>query len=301
MRVLVTGADGFVGSHLVPTLAAQGHDVISAGGPGSKSSALSFDLTDAAQVREGVARAQPDGVIHLAGFSSVARSHQNPAQAFLVNVQGTVNLLTALKELAPKARVVLVGSGETYGPQPLGHAADEQTPLVPTNPYAASKAAAELAGLQFFRSYGLPVISARSFNHFGKGQQRHFVVPAFATQIAAIRRGESEPVLKVGDLEPLRDFSHVDDVADAYALLLKSGVPGEAYNVCSGAARSIRSVLEELLALSGVKARIEVDPSRLRPAEIPSLAGSPKKLQALGWRPSRTVAQALSEVLEEVG
>jgi GDP-4-dehydro-6-deoxy-D-mannose reductase len=300
MRVLVTGADGFVGRHLLPALAAAGHQAVSAGGPGASGLALSFDLTDASAVRAAVEHARPEGVIHLAGFSSVARSHQSPPQAFAVNALGTVHLLAALREVAPSARVVLVGSGEMYGPVPPGEAADERTPLLPTNPYAASKAAAELAGFQFFRSYGLKVISARPFNHLGKGQLPHFVVPSFASQIVDIKRGRAPALLRVGDLEPLRDFSHVGDVVDAYLLLLERGVPGEAYNVGSGAARSIRSLLEELLELAKVDARIEVDPQRLRPAEIPSLVGSPQKLRALGWKPSRTVTQALSDVLEEL-
>ncbi len=300
MRVLVTGADGFVGGHLLPALAARGHEPITAGGPGAQGTQLSFDLNDAEKVRAAVQQARPDGVIHLAGFSSVAKSHQSPATAFAVNTLGSVQLLSALRDLAPAARVVLVGSGEMYGPVPVGQAADERTPLNPTNPYAASKAAAEQAGFQFFKSYGLKVVSARPFNHLGKGQQRHFVVPSFASQLVEIKKGKAEPVLKVGNLEPLRDFSHVDDVVEAYVLLLERGVAGEPYNVGSGSARSIRSVLDELMELAGVKAKVEVDPEKLRPAEIPSLAGSPAKLKALGWKPSRTVTQALRDVLEEL-
>jgi GDP-4-dehydro-6-deoxy-D-mannose reductase len=259
--------------------------------------ALNFDISDEAAVRAAVEKARPNAVIHLAGFASVARSHGNPARVFAVNTQGTVNLLTAMRELAPKTRVLLVSSGEVYGPVPEGTRAVETLPLVPLSPYSASKIAAELAGEQFFRSYGLPVLVARPFNHLGEGQDPTFVVPSFATQINAIAQGKAGPVLRTGNLEAIRDFSHVKDVVAAYRLLLTAGTPGETYNVCSGTPRSIRSVLEEMLAVSGVEARIELDSARLRPSEIPSLVGDPSKLLALGWEPKAPLTQALQEAL----
>ncbi|MDC0709388.1 GDP-mannose 4,6-dehydratase [Stigmatella sp. ncwal1] len=300
MRVLVTGADGFAGRHLCALLRASGDEVIEAHGPraeGMNSNALNFDIADEAAVRAAVEKARPEGVIHLAGFASVARSHGNPARVFAVNTQGTVNLLTALREAAPKTRVLLVSSGEVYGPVTEGTRAVETLHLVPLSPYAASKIAAELAGEQFFRSYGLPVVLARPFNHLGEGQDPTFVVPSFAVQLRTIAQGKASPVLRTGNLDAIRDFSHVKDVVAAYRLLLTAGVPGQTYNVCSGTARSIRSVLEEMLALSGVEARIELDPTRLRPSEIPSLVGAPDKLRALGWEPKSSVTEALREVL----
>jgi GDP-4-dehydro-6-deoxy-D-mannose reductase len=302
MRVLVTGADGFVGKHLCRHLRENGDEVIEAHGPRGDSAhapGLSVDVTALESVRACVAEARPDGVIHLAGFSSVAKSHQDPARAFAVNAQGSVNLLVALKESAPRARVVLVGSGEMYGAVPSGTRATEDTPLRPLSPYAAAKVAAEVAGLQFTRGYKLEVVSARPFNHLGPGQDPGFVVPAFAAQLARIGADQAEPVLKVGDLGPIRDFSHVRDVVAAYRLMLLRGEAGAAYNVCSGAGRSIRDLLDEMLRLSGVNARVEVDPARLRPAEIPSLVGDPARLIALGWEPRLGATDALREVLEE--
>jgi GDP-4-dehydro-6-deoxy-D-mannose reductase len=297
VRVLVTGANGFVGKHLCAHLRHLGDAVVEAHGPDAEGK--SMDMTDAASVRELVEGARPEVVVHLAGFSSVAKSHQDPARAFAVNTLGAVHLLAALRDAAPAARVLLIGSAEMYGPIAAGARASEDFPLRPLNPYAASKVAAEVAGLQFHRSTKLEVIALRPFNHIGRGQAAHFVVPSFARQLAAIRQGRSAPVLRTGDLTPIRDFSHVADVVEAYALLAREGVPGEAYNVCSGEGRTIRSLLDEMLELSGVEARVEVDPERLRPAELPSLVGDPGKLRRLGWTPSRSVGDALREALGE--
>ena len=314
MRVLVTGADGFVGKHLCRHLRESGDEVIEAGGPrpeadpgGSKagqgegpSAGLALDITDGAAVRAAVEAARPEGVIHLAGFSSVGKSYQDPARVFSVNTVGTVSLLSALRDLAPKARTLVISSAEVYGPVEVGTRAGEDHPLRPLSPYAASKAAAEIASFQMHRSTGLPVVCARSFNHIGPGQHPSFVVPSFAAQLGAIRRGEAPPVVKVGDLSPIRDFSHVLDVVEAYRILLYQGAAGEAYNVCSGVPRTIRSLLDQLVAVSGVAARIEVDPSRVRPSELPSLVGDAAKLQRLGWRPRRSVDGALEEIVDRL-
>ncbi|RKG75468.1 NAD-dependent epimerase/dehydratase family protein [Corallococcus sp. CA049B] len=300
MRVLVTGADGFVGRHACAALRAAGDEVVEVHGPrgeGISSTALHFDIADEAKVKAAVSEVKPDSVLHLAGFSSVAKSHQNPARVFAVNTMGVVHLLTALRESAPKARVLLVGSGEVYGPVAEGTRAAESHPHVPLSPYAASKSAGELAGEQFFRSYGMEVILARPFNHLGAGQDPTFVVPSFAAQIRAIALGTVDPVLRTGNLDAIRDFSHVKDVVDAYRLLLLQGEAGQAYNVGSGEGRTIRSLLEEMLQLSGVQARIELDPARLRPSDIPSLVADTGKLRALGWAPRLTVADALRDVL----
>jgi GDP-4-dehydro-6-deoxy-D-mannose reductase len=297
MRVLVTGADGFVGRHAVAVFRARGHEVIPAYGPESPEHGL--ELTDAKAVARCVEGALPEGVLHLAGASSVGASHQDPPKTFGVNVLGTVHLLEALRRHAPKARLLFVSSGELYGQLAQGEKATEASTVLGKNPYAASKLGAEVAVDQYCRSYGLWAVAARPFNHLGAGQSPGFVVPSFARQLVAIGRGEQPPVLKVGDLTPVRDFSHVLDVVDGYALLLEKGTTDEAYNLCSGEPRSIRDVLNELIALSGVKAEVEVDPARLRPVEIPWLVGNAEKLEKLGWRRTRTLTQALQEVLAE--
>ena len=297
MRVLVTGADGFVGKHVTACLRAHGDEITELRGP-SPHHDRGLDLLDAAGVDRFVAEAQPEAVIHLAAASAVAASHASPGRTFAVNTVGTVHLLDALRRRFPTARVLLVGSGEMYGKVPLGERVTEGSALAPMSPYAAAKVAAEVAGFQFFRGYGLPVVSARPFNHLGPGQATTFVMPSFAHQIIGAERS-TEARVEVGNLEPIRDFSHVADVAEAYRLLVSNGIAGEAYNVCSGRPRSIRSILGELLTLSGIELDITIDPHRFRPAEIPSLVGDPSKLVALGWKPTRTASDALREVLDE--
>jgi GDP-4-dehydro-6-deoxy-D-mannose reductase len=299
MRILVTGADGFVGKHVVREFRSRRDEVVELFGSPTAASAtsLTVDLRDARAVRDAVVWAKPEGVLHLAGASSVARSHENPGEAFQVNTLGTVNLLDAVRTAAPKPRVVFVSSGEVYGD--LNHAATEQDPTNPTSPYAASKLAAEIAARQFAASYELQIIIARPFNHLGRGQAPHFVVPSFARQIRAIRAtGVGE--IRVGNLEAVRDFSHVLDVVDAYRLLLDRGVAGATYNIASGVGRSIRSLLDELIAIAKVKVEPIVDPERVRPIELPSLIGDATQLSALGWKPTRTVRSALTEILREI-
>lgn len=298
MKILVTGSDGFVGRHLCPFLRTSGHDVIEPAGPGAPEG---LQLTDAACVRSIVDRACPDAVIHLAAVSSVAESHREPARTFAVNALGTVHLLTAVRDVAPHARVLFVSSGEIYGRSASTNPIDEETALEPLSPYAASKAAGETMASQFHRSYGTDVLSVRPFGHIGRGQTAQFVVPSFAAQIAAIQRREAASVLRTGDLSPIRDFLHVDDVVSAYELLLRSGVAGTAYNLGSGRGRSVHSLLIEMLELTSVVARLEVDPARVRPVEIPVLIGDSTRLRALGWQPKREIRAALRDVLEEHG
>lgn len=293
MRVLVTGAGGFVGQHLCRRLVEQGDEAVALGGPAEPGSNGTVDITDARALRRAVEAAQPDAIVNLAGAASVASSQRDPAGTFAVNTLGAVNLLAAVQEAAPKARVLLIGSSEVYGAVPPGTRAVEESPLRPLSIYASSKLAAEVAGFQFHRGGGVAVIGARPFNHIGAGQRLNFVVPSFAAQIVAVRRGSAPPVLRVGNLEAVRDFSHVADVVDAYRILLHHGEPGEAYNICSGEGRRIRSVLERMIELASVEVRIELDPARLRPSDLPYLVGDPAKLLRLGWKPSRSVDDAL--------
>jgi GDP-4-dehydro-6-deoxy-D-mannose reductase len=303
MRILVTGADGFVGKHLTAHLRAHGDDVFELWGHSEAREDVTHvavaDIVDGAAVSRVVGEWRPQGIIHLAGFSSVAQSHADPGRAFQVNTVGTVNLLEATRKAVPEARFLLVSSGEVYGAIPPGERAAEGHPLAPLSPYASSKVAAEIACQQFFRAHRLQAVIARPFNHIGAGQNPNFVVPSFARQLEHLRRDPTGSAIRVGNLEPIRDFSHVKDVVEAYRILLQQGVPGEAYNVGSGAGRSILSLFEELRELSGVMVEATVDPARFRPAEIASLVGDPGKLTALGWTPRHTVRDALRDVLTE--
>jgi GDP-4-dehydro-6-deoxy-D-mannose reductase len=303
MRVLVTGAAGFVGSWLVPALVARGHAVYAAGPPAHAAPAdgmgarwMELDVTSADSVAAAVKAAAPDAVFHLAGQASVGDSFRDPLGTWDVNATGTLRLASALPE---GARLLMVSSAEAYGSiseaeQPLR----EERPLHPNNPYAASKAAAEMAALQAGESGGIEVVVARSFNHTGPGQDPRFALASFARQLALIRAGGAEPVLRVGNLSARRDLLDVRDVVRAYLTLMETGKPGCVYNVCSGTARAMHEAVEELVDLSGTRARVEVDPERVRPVDVPLLLGDNARLRGLGWAPAIPFRQTLADLLE---
>lgn len=306
MRLLVTGASGFVGRHLLRALAERGDVSVHAahGGEGTPAWAaeeapgaawLSLDLTSGASVEEAVRRARPDAAIHLAAQSSVGGSFRDPLGTWEVNATGTLRLLRAL---GAGRRVLVAGSSEVYGAappeeQPLR----EEAPLRPASPYAASKAAAEAVALQMVRAGESHAIVTRSFNHTGPGQDARFALPSFARQLAEVAAGRGEPALRVGNLSPRRDFLDVRDVARAYLVLLDRGEAGGVYNVCSGEAHALRELVETMVALSGTEARIEVDPARVRPVDLPLLVGDASRLRALGWAPEIPLRRTLEDLL----
>jgi GDP-4-dehydro-6-deoxy-D-mannose reductase len=290
--ILVTGARGFVGRHLCAFLRDGGGKVVEV--------PAGLDIRDPAAVMEALRRSEPEAILHLAGFSSVASSHARPHEAYAVNTLGTVNLLTAVRDLCPRVRVLLVSSGEVYGRLVEREPASESTPVSPLSPYASSKVAAEEAARQFERAAALEVIRVRPFPHLGAGQSKTFVVPSLAAQVASVARGESKTI-RVGELSVIRDFTHVADVVRAYQILLERGQPGEVYNVCTGHGFALTTVLETLLHLVDVEANIQVDRQRLRSADVPWLVGNPAKMEALGWRPERRIEDALRDVLAENG
>jgi len=229
-------------------------------------------------------------VVHLAGLSHVGESWTRMAEYFRVNVLGTENLLAA----AAGRRVVVASSAEVYGAVPESEQPiRESRELEPRTPYALTKAAAERLALS------REAVVARSFNLVGPGQSARFVLPAFAAQLAAVARGEREAVLRVGNLSARRDFVHVDDGVEAYRLLAERGRPGEVYNLASGRAFSIGEALERLMAISGVRARIEVEPALTREVDLPLLAGDAARLRALGWEPRRGLDDALADLWAE--
>jgi len=300
-RALVTGASGFVGRYLSARLAADQVEVFAAGGPHDADPHLPIDLADIDSLHAAFDLAQPDVVFHLAAQAFVPRAIETPAETYQTNVIGTANVLAALRAFRDRGkrevRLVFVSSAEVYGVQPPERMPlDESCAPNPSNPYAASKAAAEAIVLGEVRSFGVDAIITRAFNHIGPGQNERFVVPAFAKQLAEIAHG-AQPVLLVGNLEPRRDFLDVRDVVDAYAALARSGRGGEIYNVCSGSAISIREVLGELIRIAGVPVEVREDSARMRPADVPVLYGSNDKISsATGWSPRVPLRRTLQDV-----
>jgi len=312
MRVLITGITGFAGSHLAEHILARHPGVElygirrwrsrmdNVGHLLDRIRLIEADLKDMSSLERCLAEAQPDRIFHLAAQSFVPASWRYPAETFAINAVGQINLFEALLRLGLSPRIQVSGSSEEYGRVfPDEVPMKETNPLRPLSPYAVSKAAQDLLGYQYFMSYGLPIVRTRGFNHTGPRRGDVFVTSAFARQIAEIEKGKREPVIMVGNLEAKRDFSDVRDIVEAYWLSLEKGVPGEVYNIGSGVARSIGELLETLLSLSSVKARIEVDPARLRPSDVPILLADSSRFIALtGWRPVIPFEQTLRDLLD---
>lgn len=304
-RILITGANGFVGPHLVRVLDAAGYEAhgIGLGAPPAGVELAGwhgFDLLEVTSLESAVSQVRPDFVVHLAGQSSAAVSFVDPEGTFRVNVEGTRRLLDVVGRLAPRARVLVVSSSEVYGPQPENTCVREDGRCRPVSPYARSKAEAERLSLERVRECGADVVVARAFGHAGPGQTPRFVVPSFAEQIAAIESGRAEPCLKVGNLEVTRDLSDVRDVVRAYLALLLCGRTGAIYNVCHGEGVRLTAVVASLVALARVPVRVEIDPARLRPADIPWLVGDPALIaRDTGWRTGIPLETTLRDVLDE--
>jgi len=262
---------------------------------------MEMDLADAAGLAGVLDRLRPATLYHLAAQSSAAVSFREPAATLQTNVLGTLNLLEAVRALPVSERpvVLVVGSAEEYGAQPEdAFPLREDAPVAPISPYGVSKAAQTLLCRQYVRSYDLSLVLTRSFSHIGPGQDARFVFPAFARQIAAAERGDAPAVVKVGNLEAVRDFLDVRDVVTAYRSLIKEGVPGEVYHVCSGEGMTIRRGLDLMLAAAECPITVEPDPARMRPSDIPVLVGDNTKLRSCtGWEPAYRAADSLTDVL----
>jgi GDP-4-dehydro-6-deoxy-D-mannose reductase len=295
-RLWVTGGHGFVGQWVQK----QAPRIANEHGFEITIPPVDFDLLDPAQVDAQVALARPDAVLHLAGQSNVPLSFKDPEGTFRINVFGTLRLFEGLKRARLSPHIVFASSGDVYGLVPEDEMPVSEDRIAhPRNPYAVSKLAAEALCYQWFRTEGFPVVVARPFNHIGAGQSETFALPAFAHQIAEIKAGLREPVIRVGDIEVSRDFTHVCDVIEAYLLLLEKGEPGEIYNIASGKDLVIRDLLARMLELAGVEAEIRRDSAHLRPAEQRVVRGRNVKLARLGWTPRRSIDEALKEILDD--
>ena len=313
MRVLVTGADGFVGRHLVPRLVETGHEVSAACRPGGQPLEIwlgerwrnavrlvPFELADPAGVR--AALTPPcDAIIHLAAVATVSEARQDPGRAWVVNAAGTARLLEAVIDVRAHdgvdSLVLAVSSAEVYG---KGSAVPrtESDPLQPQSAYAASKAGTEIAALEAWRRVGLRVLVARPFTHTGPGQSQPYVVPSFIQRLRAAKETGATQVA-TGNLEPVRDLLDVRDVAEAYLGLLANGVPGEVYNISRGEGVTLRDLFHEVADLVGVRAEPVADPSLIRAGDIPYLVGDSTKLRrATGWAPTLKLQQTLREMVD---
>jgi nucleoside-diphosphate-sugar epimerase len=311
MRVLVTGADGFVGRRLVARLVDMGHAVTAACRPSEESEnwqddrwgnavrTVPFELTDGTGMRDALRDAQ-DAVIHLAAVASVREARQDPARAWVVNAAGTARLMEELLSARERAGsdpvVLIISSAEVYGAGPRSRRVESDPPR-PQSPYAASKAGSEIAALEAWRRADLKVIVARPFTHTGPGQRPPYVVPAFIERLLALRAGGSRQV-PTGNLEPVRDMLDVRDVVDAYVALLERGEPGEIYNVARGEGIALDQLFRRIAEIVGVDADPFPDASLRRSSDIPYLVGDASKLrQATGWAPKITLDQTLRDMV----
>jgi GDP-4-dehydro-6-deoxy-D-mannose reductase len=310
MRVLITGISGFVGSYMAEHALALGAEVFGAARWRSKTenidhlrskiTLIESDLRDLFSVRSLLEAAQPTHVLHLAAQSFVAASWHAPAETLTTNIIAQVNLLEGLRGLKMAPRFLVVGSSEEYGLVERHELPIKETnPLRPLSPYAVSKVAQDLMGYQYFKSYGMPIIRTRAFNHEGPRRGDVFVTSNFARQVAEIEAGLRDPVIMVGDLKPRRDYSDVRDIVRGYWLLLERGEPGEVYNLCSGQSWAIQDVLDFLLAQSRVKGiTVRTDPARLRPSDVMILEGDASKMErATGWKVEIPFERTLKDLL----
>jgi GDP-4-dehydro-6-deoxy-D-mannose reductase len=310
VRVLITGITGFVGSHLAEYALAQGAEVYGSSRWRSKTDNIEHiqdriicvesDLRDLSSVQHLLDVAAPDRVFHLAAQSFVHASWHAPAETLTTNTISQVNLLEAIRARGGQSpQFLVIGSSEEYG---LVYEEElpikESNPLRPLSPYAVSKVTQDLMGYQYFKSYNLPIVRARAFNHEGPRRGDVFVTSNFARQIAEIEAGRRKPEILVGNLKAQRDYSDVRDIVGGYWLLLERGEPGEVYNLSSGRAWAIQEVLDFLLKESTTRGiAVRVDPSRMRPSDVPVLVGDSAKIRSLGWQPRIPFEKTLRDLL----
>jgi GDP-4-dehydro-6-deoxy-D-mannose reductase len=312
MRVLVTGADGFVGRRLVGRLTEAGHEVTAACRPVQAQQNLGgepwdnwvrtvpLELDDDRSVRRALSDPQ-DAVVHLAAVASVREAREDPGRAWVINAAGTARVMDALisaREQGHSDPVVLnVSSSEVYGAGPALSRA-ERDPVLPQSPYAASKAAAEIAALEAWRRTQLRVIIARPFTHTGPGQRPPYVVPAFIERLLAVKAGGPRRT-PTGNLKPVRDLLDVRDVVEAYLALMRSGIPGETYNIARGEGISLEQLFGRIAEIIGVQAEPFPEPNLVRSGDIPHLVGDATKLrETTGWSPAITLNQTLQDMVD---
>ncbi|WP_152397012.1 GDP-mannose 4,6-dehydratase [Paenibacillus guangzhouensis] len=304
MRIIVTGANGFVGKHLIHALVKRQHEVVA----GTRRTEVSFhtpiphcymNLLEPDTIAEALRKFKPEAIIHLAGQTLVASSWNDPAHTVQTNVMGVIHLLQAVRQTVPRAKIVTVGSSEEYGRiSEQGVPLTEDSPCLPQNPYAVSKYTAGQLALQIAKQGHLRLVHARPFNHFGPEQQTGFVVSDFISQVVEMEQGRISPIVTVGDITVQRDFLYIDDIISAYVGLIEEEVPNGIYNIASGMARRIEDILLFLSSQSMVKFEVMQDPSKYRISNVPFFVGSAEKLRTVtNWTPRTPFYHGLQQTL----
>lgn len=309
MRILITGASGFAGRHLIEHIYNVTPDAVVHGtvyGPATGTLPdtghwYDLDLRQADAVYDLVAQVKPDRIYHLAAQASPRRSFEAPWETLENNIRAQLNLTLACLNAAIAPRMVVISSAEIYRQvTPPDQPIPEDTPFYPSSPYGVSKIAQDMLAEQYYISHHLPIMRARPFNHCGPGQSLGFVAPDFAIQIARIEAGQQQPIIQVGNLSARRDFTDVRDVVRAYWLMMEQGTPGEVYNIASGRAYSIQELLDTLVGYSTVPVDVRMDPARLLPVDVPVKRGDASKLrQATGWQPEIPLTKSLLDILND--
>ncbi|MBN1595038.1 GDP-mannose 4,6-dehydratase [candidate division FCPU426 bacterium] len=309
MRVLITGMEGFVGSHLAEFALARRAEVHGTAYPGVSLRNLenaqaavvhSVDITEQQAVEALVQEVRPKWIFHLAGQSNPNRSHQDPETTLRVNVLGNLNVLESVRKADNTLRVLVAGSADEYGG--VGHAVKyirESQPLSPDSPYAVSKVCQDMMGLAYFTQYGLPVIRTRPFNHIGPRQALGFVATDFASQIVSIELGRRVPAIEVGNLDVIRDFSDVRDIVAGYWALMEKGEPGEVYNIGTGRGITVRALLKEMLSHTTVKIKVDVKHQKVRAEKLRKVAAINKITRATGWKPRIPLAETVGALIQD--
>lgn len=305
MKALIIGAAGFVGGHLINHLSGDcGYEVYVTKLPSEKletekASVYDLDILDYDAVAGLLEKIQPDQIYHLAAQSSVKISWEKPQLTADINIKGTINVLEAVRSTGKSPKILLVGSGEEYGRlRPEEIPVKEETIFRPGNIYAATKACQGMLGEIYSGAYGMDIVMVRAFNHIGPGQSEIFVIADFCRQAVMIEKGISEPVITVGNLAAERDFTDVRDIVRAYSSLMTSGKSGQTYNVGSGTARSIQSMLDLILSKISVKTEVRQDEARMRPSDIPAIAADISRIKNdTGWKPVISLEDTIDDIM----
>ncbi len=304
MRILVTGACGFVGRYVIDELAATGHEpyAIDLNQPRNVDAAHSMkcNMTNGDDVARIVSELVPDACVHLAAIAFVPDGTAQPELMYNVNLMGTLNLLEAFRKHASHARFLFVSTAQVYGAGDGSDLIREDSPPMPSSPYASSKVSAELLTRMYGAKQGMDVMIARPHNHIGPGQQEKYVVPNFARQLKELAKGNAKPRIMVGNLESERDFTDVRDVARAYGLLLEKGRQGQSYNIASGRRISMRAILNELCQIIGVEPEVVVDQEKFRPSTNWAALDTSSIREDTGWQPDIELAVTLKDIVESI-